>query len=100
MKELSKYYVQSGTIKIATVNLSNTGNKSFLYKLLLADRKVSNLCKPFLNNSATNVKFSRTQMFKIIQLGGFLGKLLGPLLKTEKFQTKFDLAVFIQEIIY
>ena len=29
------------------------------------------------------MKLSKTQLSKMIQLGGFLGKLLGPLLKTE-----------------
>ena len=33
---------------------------SSLHKLLLAHRKVSNVCKPFLNYSAINIKFSRT----------------------------------------
>ena len=33
---------------------------SSLHKLLLADSKVSNVCKPFLNHSVTNVKFSWT----------------------------------------
>ena len=31
---------------------------------------------------ATNIKLSKAQISKIIQPGGFLGKLLGPLLKT------------------
>ena len=30
----------------------------------------------------TDLKLSKTQIFKIIQSGGFLGTLLGPLLKT------------------
>ena len=35
----------------------------------------------FINLSA-NIKLSKTQLCKIIQSGGFLGKLIGPLLKT------------------
>ena len=31
---------------------------------------------------STDLKFSKTQISKIIQSGGFLSKLLGPLLKT------------------
>ena len=31
---------------------------------------------------STDLKFSRAQISKIIQFGGFLGRLLGPLLKT------------------
>ena len=36
----------------------------------------------FANNSSTNVKLSKTELHKILQSGGFLGKFLGPLLKT------------------
>ena len=40
------------------------------------------LHKAFANNSSANVKLSKTQLHKIRQSGGFLGRLLGPLLKT------------------
>ena len=36
----------------------------------------------FNNNTSTDIKFPKAQINKIIQSGGFLGKLLGPLLKT------------------
>ena len=36
----------------------------------------------FSNNSSANVKLSKTQLHKIGKLGGFLNRLLGPLLKT------------------
>ena len=36
----------------------------------------------FVNKSSTDIKLSKTQLPKIKQSGGFLGKLLGPLLKT------------------
>ena len=36
----------------------------------------------FNNNTSTDIKFSKAQTNKIIQSGGFLGRLLGPLLKT------------------
>ena len=35
----------------------------------------------FNNNTSTNIKLSKAQINKIIQSGGYLGKLLGPLLK-------------------
>ena len=38
--------------------------------------KVSNLRKVFANNSSTNIKLSKTQLSKMIQSGGFLGRLL------------------------
>ena len=36
----------------------------------------------FNNNRSTDIKFSKAQINRIIQSGGFLGRLLGPLLKT------------------
>ena len=35
-----------------------------------------------MNYLLTDIKLSKTQLSKMIQSGGFLGKLLGPLLKT------------------
>ena len=55
---------------------------SFPHELLLTNRQVSNLRKSFANNSSTDTKLSETQLSKIIQSGGFLGRLLRPLLKT------------------
>ena len=54
----------------------------FPHKLLLTNRQVSNLCKAFANHSSGDIKLSKTQLSKMIQSGGFLGRLLGPLLKT------------------
>ena len=56
--------------------------RNFPHKLLLTNRQVSNLRKAFTNNSPTDIKLSKTQLSKMIQSGGFLGRLLGPLLKT------------------
>ena len=46
--------------------------------------QVSKICKAFLNNSSANIKLSKTHLHKIGQSGGFLGWLLGTLLKTMK----------------
>ena len=54
---------------------------NFPHELLLTSRQVSSICKAFANNSSVDIKFSKTQLSKMIQSGGFLGKLLGPLLK-------------------
>ena len=51
------------------------------HELLLTGRQVSSIRKTFANNSSVNIKFSKTQLSKMIQSGGFLGKLFGPLLK-------------------
>ena len=55
---------------------------NFPHELLLTDRQVSSIRKAFANNSSVDIKFSKTQLSKMIQSGGFLGTLLGPLLKT------------------
>ena len=55
---------------------------NFAYELLLTNRQISNICKAFSNNSSVDINFSKTQLSKMIQSGGYLGKLLGPLLKT------------------
>ena len=59
---------------------SNDEN-NFPHKLFLSNTQVSRLRKAFANNSSANVKLSKTQLHKIGQSGGFLGRLLGPLLK-------------------
>ena len=51
---------------------------NFPYRLLLTNRQVSDLCKAFTNKSSTDIKVSKTQLSKMIQSGGFLGRLLGP----------------------
>ena len=55
---------------------------NFPHKLLWTNREVANLRKSFANHSATDIMLSKTELSKMIQSGGFLGKLLGPLLKT------------------
>ena len=55
---------------------------NFPHILLLTNRQVENLRKTFANKSPTDIKLSKTQLFKTIQSGGFLGRLLGPLLET------------------
>ena len=63
-------------------NMIGDNETNFPHKLLLTNRQVSNLSKAFANNSSTDIKLSKTQLSKMIQLGGFLGRLLGLLLKT------------------
>ena len=62
--------------------IGGSNNKTnFPRELLLTDRQVSSIRKAFSNNSSVDINFSKTQLSKMIQSGGFLGKLLGPLLK-------------------
>ena len=54
---------------------------NFPHELLLTDRQISSMRKAFSNDSSANIKLSKTQLSNMIQSGGFLGRLLGPLLK-------------------
>ena len=63
-------------------NIIGDNETNFPHKLLLTDRQVSNLRKAFANNSSADIKLSKTQLVKMIQSGGFLSRLLDPLLKT------------------
>ena len=64
---------------------NSNDNTNFLHKLLLTDRQVANIRKAFANNLSTDVKFSKTQLLKMMQsrvlLGNLLSKLVGPLMK-------------------
>ena len=57
-------------------------NTNFSHELLFTNRQVSNPRKSFAKNTSTDIKLSKTQLSKMLQSGGFLGKLLGPLLRT------------------
>ena len=60
---------------------SNDEN-NFPHKLLLTNRQVASTRKHFTNYLSADIKLLKVQLSKIVQSGGFLGKLLGPLLKT------------------
>ena len=55
---------------------------NFPHKLLSTNRQVSNIRKAFADKSSTDINLPKTQISKMIQSRGFLGRLLGPLLKT------------------
>ena len=70
-------------LRISSNMVGNSNNNiNFPHELLLTNRQVANIRKAFDNHSSTNIKLSKTQLSKMIQSGGFLGRLLGPLLKT------------------
>ena len=56
---------------------------NFPHKLLLTNTQVSRLRKASANNSPTNIKSSKSHLYKIGQWRGFLVRLLGPFLKTD-----------------
>ena len=67
-------------LRISSNMASNSNdNTNFLHELLLTNRQVANIRKAFANHSSINIKLSKTQLSKMIQSGGFLGKLLGKL---------------------
>ena len=63
-------------------NMIGDNATNFPHQLSLTNRQVTNIRKGFANNSSIDIKLSKTQLLKMIQSGGFLGRLLGPLLKT------------------
>ena len=52
------------------------------HELLLTTRQTTTLRNAIKNNLRTDIKLPQPQISKIIQSGGFLGRILGPLLKT------------------
>ena len=70
-------------LRISSNMVGNSNdNTNFPHELLLTNRQVENIRKAFANHLSTDIKLSKTQLSKMIQSGGFLGRLLGPLLKT------------------
>ena len=57
-------------------NMIGDNEINFPLKLLLTNRQVANLSKAFANNLSTYIKLSKTQLSKMIQSKGFLGRLL------------------------
>ena len=70
-------------LRISSNMVGNSNdNTSFPHELLLTNRQVANICKAFAKNTSIDIKLLKTQLSKMMKLGGFLGRLLGPLLKT------------------
>ena len=61
---------------------NSNDNTNFPHELLLSNRHVANIRKAFAKNTSIDIKLSKTQLSKMIQSGGFLGRLLDPLLKS------------------
>ena len=80
-----KSAIKHGTEAILNLSSNTVGDSNdennFPHKLLLTNTHVLKLRKGFANNSSANINLSKTQLNKIGKSGGFLGRLLGPLLK-------------------
>ena len=59
----------------------STDKTNFPRILLLTNRNVASICMAFANSSSKDIKLSKTQLSKIRQSSGFLGRNLGPLIK-------------------
>ena len=55
-----------------------TEKSNFPHKILLSYKQVCKLPKAFANNPSANIKLSKFQLSKIVQSGGFIGRLLRP----------------------
>ena len=82
LNKLKSAIKKKSEVILRSSNMIGDDEINFPNKLLLTNRQVSNLRKAFPNKSPTDIMLSKTQLSKMIQSGGFLGKLLGPLLKT------------------
>ena len=77
-----KNAVKNKTGTTLRISLKMFNGNDLPHELLLTTRQKTKLRNAFNNNMSTDLKLSRAQISKIIQSGGFLGRLLGPLLKT------------------
>ena len=70
--------IKNGTeaaLKLSSNVVGDSNNKNnFSHKLLLTNTQVSRFRKAFTNDSSANIKSSKTQLYKIGQSGGFLGR--------------------------
>ena len=80
-----KKVVKSNEGATLRLGINNFNKDELPHKLLLTTRQNTKLRNAINNNLATDIKLSKAQIKKILQSGGFLGKLLsklaGPLMK-------------------
>ena len=81
-----KSAIKNETAVVLRLSSNIIGNSdeetSFPQKLFLTNRQGVNLRTAFAKHTSIDIKLSKTQLFKMIQSGGFLGRLLGLLLRT------------------
>ena len=88
------------TLNLSSNLIGNSNNKTnFPHNLLLTNNQIWRFCKVVTNNSSADKKLFEIQSHKIGQSGGFLGRLLGPLLKTGLLWTKNVLKPFFQNVL-
>ena len=91
-----KKAVKSNEGATLRIGIKNFNKEDLPHELLLTTRQSTKLRNAVNNNLATDIKLSKAQIKKLIQSGGFLGKLLsklvGPLMKVAMPQAKNVLA--------
>ena len=84
INKLKKAVKSNEEIKLR-LDIKNFNKDELPHELLLTTRQNTKLRNAINNNLATDIKLSRAQIKKLIQSGGFLGKILsklaGPLMK-------------------
>ena len=80
-----KKVVKSNEVTTLRLGIKNFNKDELPHELLLTTRQNTKLRNAINNNLATDIKLRKAQIKKLIQSGGFLGKLLsklaGPLMK-------------------
>ena len=76
--------VKDNNVVTLRIGVKKFNKEDLPHELLLTTRQTTKLRNAINNNNnmSTDIKLSKAQIKKIIQSGGFLGKRLGPLLKT------------------
>ena len=88
------------TSKISSIVAGDSNDENnFPHNLLLTNTQVSRHRKAFANSSSANIKWSKTKLHKKGQSGGFLGRPLGPLLKTGLSLTRYALKLLAKSIL-
>ena len=77
-----KNAVKNKQVTTLRMNSKIFNENNLPHELLLTIRQTTKVRNAIENNMSTDIKLSKAQISKIIQSAGFLGKLLGPLIKT------------------
>ena len=76
-----KSAIKNETEKVLRLSSNMVGNSddetNFPHNLLSTNRQVASLRKAFANYLSTDIKLSKTQLSKMMQSEGILGRLLG-----------------------
>ena len=87
-------------LRLSSNMIGNSNDETnFPHELLLTNREVANLCKVFANNSSTHTKLTKTQLSKMIQSGGTLGRLLGSLSKRGLSLIKNEIKLLAESVL-